>query len=66
MCKRKLCPNCKTGKETYALDERSPECPYLSLHNGRKCSMYVKLDKSGNKRILKKIFELGRMFSSKD
>ncbi len=44
MFKRKLCPHCKTGKYTYELDPHSPECPYLSLHNGRKCSMYEKLD----------------------
>lgn len=34
MCRRKLCPHCKTGKYTHELDSRSPECPYLACHNG--------------------------------
>ena len=45
MFKRKLCPKCKTGKYTYELDRRSPVCPYIGCHNGKKCPMYVKLEK---------------------
>ena len=45
MFRRKLCPRCKTGKYTYELDRTSPECPYLGCYKGRKCAMYVKLDK---------------------
>lgn len=45
MFKRKLCPKCKMGKYTYELDKRSPVCPYIGCHNGKKCSMYVKLEK---------------------
>ena len=29
----KLCPKCKTGAESYALDPKSPVCPYLQFHN---------------------------------
>jgi hypothetical protein len=35
-----LCPNCKTGLETYLLDRRSPFCPYISFHNGINCTMF--------------------------
>ena len=42
----KLCPTCKTGKDTYLLDERNPFCPYLHFHNGTSCKMYQKLNKS--------------------
>ena len=58
MFRRKLCPHCKTGKYTYELDSRSPECPYLCCHNGRKCVMYVPLEKQafldvlGKKKLL--------------
>ncbi len=39
-----LCPKCKTGQDTYLLDNRSPFCPYLPCHNGKSCSMFVPLD----------------------
>lgn len=45
MFKRKLCPKCKTGKYTYELDRRSPVCPYIGCYSGKKCPMYVKLEK---------------------
>lgn len=55
MFRRKLCPHCKTGKRTYQLDNRSPECPYLACYNGRKCTMYKKLDEDKNQTILERI-----------
>lgn len=42
----KLCPTCKTGKDSYLLDERNPFCPYLHFHNGTSCKMYQKINKS--------------------
>jgi len=41
-----LCPNCKTGLDTYLIDKRSPFCPYISFHNGKTCTKYVPLEKS--------------------
>ena len=55
MFRRKLCPHCETGKRTYQLDNRSPECPYLACYNGRKCTMYKKLDEDKNQTILERI-----------
>lgn len=52
MFKKNLCSRCKMGQYTYALDKRAPECPYISCHNGKKCGMYKKLDKSKNHGIL--------------
>ena len=43
--KRKLCPECKTGQDTYRLDGRSPMCPYIGCHNGNQCPMFVRMDK---------------------
>ena len=56
MFRRKLCPHCETGKYTYELDSRSPACPYLACHNGRKCAMYKKLDKPKKYSFLSRIF----------
>lgn len=40
---KQLCPTCKTGQDTYLLDSRNPFCPYLNLHDGEKCSAYVRI-----------------------
>ncbi len=40
-----LCPTCKTGAESYALDDSSPVCPYLSVYNGMRCSYYIPIEK---------------------
>ena len=45
-----LCPNCQTGLESYLLDNRSPECPYMILHNGRYCGMYKSLTGAGEEK----------------
>lgn len=37
---KQLCPNCKTGKDMYLLDNRSPFCPYISCHNGEWCAKF--------------------------
>ena len=54
--KRKiLCPNCKTGAESCALDPASPVCPYFSCYNGIRCNYYVPVDGEGKKGIFSKI-----------
>jgi len=42
-----LCPNCKTGQDTYLLDSKNPFCPYLGSHIGKTCAMFVPLEKDG-------------------
>lgn len=37
-----LCPKCETGRRAYELDSRAAVCPYMSCHNGKSCTMYVK------------------------
>jgi len=39
----------------YELDKSSPFCPYLELHNGKTCSMFVELEKE--KSLLKKLLK---------
>lgn len=53
MHKRKLCQHCEIGKQTYELDSKSTECPYLLCHNGKKCSMYKRLNNPKKTGILK-------------
>lgn len=54
---RKLCPHCQTGRDTYNLDGRSMVCPYLGFHNGKECSMYMKLVKPKGTAFLKNILK---------
>lgn len=46
--KIKLCPNCKTGRDSIKLDPKEPVCPYLSLHNGEHCIKYVPMNSIPN------------------
>ena len=57
MFRKKLCPHCKTGKCSYELDPRSPVCPYLSCHNGKKCSMFKMLDEPEKWSFLNRILK---------
>lgn len=57
MFKSKLCPYCKNGKKTYELDKNSPVCPYLYCHNGKKCTMYKKIDKPKKQTPFKRIID---------
>ena len=41
-----LCPNCRTGKETYLLDKTEPTCPFIQLHNANGCVKYSPLVKT--------------------
>ncbi len=55
MHRKKICPNCLTGAKTYALDKRSPVCPYLHFNNGKKCPFYKPLPNNDKGDILSKI-----------
>lgn len=43
--KKKICPRCKTGKDSYDLDKHSEACPYIGCWKNGKCSFYVPLEK---------------------
>ena len=49
--RKKLCSKCKTGLESYELDKTSCECPYILLHDGKKCIMFVKADNKMIKKV---------------
>lgn len=55
--RKKLCPNCKTGKETYELDRHSEYCPYIGAYSKNKCRYYVPLkqEKKGIMKLVEKI-----------
>ncbi len=38
--KRIICPDCKTGKNSYLIDENSPVCPYFDSYDGCNCAFY--------------------------
>lgn len=40
-----LCPTCKTGQDSYRLDNLSEACPYISCYNGMRCAYYVPIEK---------------------
>ena len=44
-----LCPKCKTGRDSYLLDPKSPVCPYLLCHMGISCARFVPLAININK-----------------
>ncbi len=46
--KKQLCPKCKTGKEQLLLDPIAPECPYLDIHDGKNCTMFVCIEEENN------------------
>lgn len=51
---RELCPQCKTGAESYRLDPKSPMCPYLQYHNVERCPFFVPIkesEASGNEGV---------------
>lgn len=62
--KRKiLCPNCKTGEESYIIDPSSPVCPYFSCYNGFWCGYYVSRKEKDKRSIfLKKLNHMKELF----
>lgn len=53
LLKKQICPRCKTGKDSYELDQHSEFCPYIGCWKKGKCSFYVPLDPP-NRNIQKK------------
>lgn len=43
--KKYLCPNCKTGQDTYLLDSKSPFCPFIGFHTGNDCLKFRPMKK---------------------
>ena len=37
---KKICTKCKTGKTWYEKDSKDIMCPWIYLHNGKRCAMY--------------------------
>lgn len=50
-----LCPNCKTGMDSFLLDNHSPFCPYLYLHDGNNCPKFTAIN-SNEKDIEIEVF----------
>ena len=43
-----ICPKCKTGHDSFKLDPKSTECPYLYCHTGKSCSMFAPIENEGS------------------
>ncbi len=41
-----LCPKCKVGQESYALDKQSEACPHLASWKTGKCSYFIPIEPS--------------------
>ena len=54
---KQLCPTCKTGQDTYLLDNRNPFCPYLHCYNGKTCTMYRSIKQPNKKNKKRRIFK---------
>ncbi len=52
--KKQLCPNCRTGKESYELDQHSESCPYIGYLKEGKCSFFVPFEGPQNRNIQEK------------
>lgn len=42
--RKQICPRCKTGKDSYELDNRSEACPYIGCWKINKCPFYKPFD----------------------
>ena len=40
---KQLCPVCKMGRDMIRLDPKEPVCPFMCMHNGRRCVKFVEL-----------------------
>ena len=40
---KQLCPVCKTGRDMKRLDPKEPVCPFMCMHDGRRCVKFVRL-----------------------
>lgn len=50
MSRKAICSVCRTGKETFLLDRRAPECPYLACFGKGGCPFYRRLEKADEVR----------------
>lgn len=50
--KKQICPRCKTGKDSYDLDQHSEACPYIGCWKKGKCSFFEPLDTTSKKAFL--------------
>ena len=50
---RRICSKCRTGKNTYDMDPKSENCPYIECIKNGECSFYVPLEKTSEKGTLK-------------
>ena len=48
---KQLCPKCKTGIQQLLLDPLAPECPYLWMHDGKNCTMFVCINEEKNQKM---------------
>lgn len=42
--KKKICENCRTGREAFELDSQLPMCPYITTWKNNKCSFYEPIE----------------------
>ena len=40
---KQLCPVCKTGRDMKRLDPKEPVCPFMCMHDGKRCVKFVRL-----------------------
>ena len=45
---KQICSSCKTGRDTYSLDNHSDTCPYIASCENNKCHYYKPLGKIQN------------------
>jgi hypothetical protein len=45
-----------TGKITFQIDKKSTHCPYLAIHDGKKCAIFVKMCKPKKTGIFERLF----------
>ncbi len=50
--KKKICPKCKTGKDSYELDKHSETCPYIDCWKNGKCYFFVPLENTPKKDVV--------------
>lgn len=53
--KKQICPNCKTGQESYCLDSHTDVCPYIDYLKNGKCPFYKPLKQNGKSYLVRDI-----------
>lgn len=52
--KKQICSRCKTGRDSYILDEHSESCPYIGCLKDGKCQFYAPLEKLSKPGVFKR------------